>query len=395
MNLGGVIELLLIRLIRFIRGYVCFEAEGGFCERFVNLCTSKKIPLWNLKRNCGGLYAETSIDGYKRIRFPSTRSGSKVHIVKKRGLPFFFDKNKSRRGILVGITLSAFIMLFLSTMIWSVGIEGNVKLESEDVLTVFANHGVKIGAFKSKIKPEDVCDEVQKDLPELLWANVNIKGSRVEIVVKERTEAPEFPNSETPCNILAGENAQITEVNAKIGEPKVKAGDLVLKGDLLISGVVDNQDGSTSLKASRGEVYALVERNISVGENLPEMHKLGRKRKRIKLSILGAEIPLGFNVNGENYFKSGEYLTDENVVLPLGIIKEHSFDFGEKAVLNAEQQKLYCLKSYARKYYIEYENGRIVSSEYKLTSENGKTVITDNLSCIYDIGKTSEILIEN
>lgn len=387
--------MLIIRLLRFLKGYVCFRAEGGFCERFVNLCTLRKIPLWDLRRQKDCLYAVTTVEGYKSIRFPASRSGARVRIIKKCGLPFFFNRNRQRRGLLIGIVASALIILLLSGMVWDITVEGNSRLSEEQVLQAFSAQGVKIGARKSKINPSEAEDGALKALPELLWANVNIKGSRVEIIIKERTDAPEFPDTETPCNIVAAEDAEIVSVNEKIGVAQVQAGDLVLKGDLLISGVVENADRSSSLKSARGEVYAVVRRGFS-SDGCKEVFKKNKRTvKRYSLNLLGIEIPLGFKPQGEYYYKSSAYLSDENVVLPLGVTREHSYILENAEALSPSAERLYCLKNYALFYMNNAKSSEIKSSRFSLRQTESGTYISDTLTVVCDIGKRSEIFIEN
>ena len=38
-------------LIGFLIGYVRLTIEGYYIERFINLCTTNKITIWNLKRD--------------------------------------------------------------------------------------------------------------------------------------------------------------------------------------------------------------------------------------------------------------------------------------------------------------------------------------------------------
>ena len=38
--------MFIIRLLRFLLGYVKFEATGVFCERFINLCSYGGIKIW-------------------------------------------------------------------------------------------------------------------------------------------------------------------------------------------------------------------------------------------------------------------------------------------------------------------------------------------------------------
>ena len=38
-------------LLKYILGYVRITVEGYYIERFINICTTSKILIWNLKRN--------------------------------------------------------------------------------------------------------------------------------------------------------------------------------------------------------------------------------------------------------------------------------------------------------------------------------------------------------
>ena len=66
------------------------------------------------------------------------------------------------------------------------------------------------------------------------------------------SEAPEFPDSTTPCNIVASQDGTIMGIEATVGVAEVRSGDAVLKGDLLISGITENLDKTYNLKAARG-----------------------------------------------------------------------------------------------------------------------------------------------
>ena len=55
-------------LIRLILGYVRIEVEGYYIERFINMCTNRKILIWNLKREKNvRLYLNIGIDDFKEL----------------------------------------------------------------------------------------------------------------------------------------------------------------------------------------------------------------------------------------------------------------------------------------------------------------------------------------
>lgn len=74
--------------LHYIFGCVTIKAENGFIERFINTCTAEGIPLWDMRKNGGTLTAKTDINGYKRIRLPAKKSGMRVRMTAKQGLPF-------------------------------------------------------------------------------------------------------------------------------------------------------------------------------------------------------------------------------------------------------------------------------------------------------------------
>ena len=45
--------MLIKILLRYILGYVRITVEGYYIERFINICTTNKILIWNLKREKG------------------------------------------------------------------------------------------------------------------------------------------------------------------------------------------------------------------------------------------------------------------------------------------------------------------------------------------------------
>ena len=53
----------------YIIGYVNVVIEGYYIERFINICISKKILLWNIKRRKASiLYANINVKDFKRLR---------------------------------------------------------------------------------------------------------------------------------------------------------------------------------------------------------------------------------------------------------------------------------------------------------------------------------------
>ena len=98
---------MIIELMKYIFGYIEFKAYGGLADRFLNLCTREKIPLWNIKNINGNIFARTTVSGYLSLKNPARKSGMKLLALNKRGLKFFLIRNKSRLGIAIGVVAVA------------------------------------------------------------------------------------------------------------------------------------------------------------------------------------------------------------------------------------------------------------------------------------------------
>ena len=76
-------------LVRLLFGYVRIEVEGYYIERFINICTTSKILIWNLKREKGvRLYLNIGIKDFFEAVKIAKKLKCKVKITQKRGIPF-------------------------------------------------------------------------------------------------------------------------------------------------------------------------------------------------------------------------------------------------------------------------------------------------------------------
>ena len=76
--------MLIIEFLRYFFGYINFKAYGGLADRFLNLCTKEKIPVWNIKNVNGTIYASTTIEGYFILKSPARKSGMKLLHIKQK-----------------------------------------------------------------------------------------------------------------------------------------------------------------------------------------------------------------------------------------------------------------------------------------------------------------------
>ena len=80
---------MLVALLRYIRGYVRFSAEGAFAERFLNLLIQNGFAVWDIRKEGYTLEGCVFADKYRRLRRFARRTGVRLRIKQKLGAPFF------------------------------------------------------------------------------------------------------------------------------------------------------------------------------------------------------------------------------------------------------------------------------------------------------------------
>lgn len=75
-------------MLQYARGHVRIRVTGRSYERFLNMCASHRIILWDLKACDAGYEASLSIKSFKNLKPLARKSGTKIRILEKRGLPF-------------------------------------------------------------------------------------------------------------------------------------------------------------------------------------------------------------------------------------------------------------------------------------------------------------------
>ncbi|MCL2512834.1 MAG: sporulation protein YqfD [Oscillospiraceae bacterium] len=382
--------MFIIRIIRYLTGFVRFSAEGGFPERFINLAAKKGLPLWDVKSIGDKLYGFTTAAGYKNIRKPARNSGMRVRIINKSGFPFFKRRYRKRTGFVVGGALAVIFLMYLSTLLWNIQIDGNETLTDDEVISALEELNVKNGARMSKIDTHNVEVELENLLPSLSWVTVNLSGSTAYIELRERKARPEIIDTKKPSDIIAKTDGEILKIESYSGTGIMSAGSAVLKGDLLISGKVEMLAGPEFVR-SRGCVLARTAHVVSASQSKGDgLYALERIRYRYGISILSIEMPfapLGHKKNCDIYFKSSFMLSFADAAVPIGLTRESFTVVSDgRTEISAEKAALAALFRYYRNEQAELAGADIRERALKI-SDTGKTIVAaGSCVCEEDIG---------
>lgn len=230
----------MIGLFRFFRGFLRIKVCGYSPERFMNLCCNHNILLWDIEK-CGEdeYCMNIGLGGFFQIRPFVRKTGTKVAVLSKYGLPFFIPHLKIHIFFLAGIVGALCFLLWTTGFIWKIEIQGNTAIEETTLQDFLTEQEIEIGSKKSHVSVEQLEKEMRNHFPLITWVSAQIEGTRLWIQIKENDKILSIPEiSKEPSDLRAEKDGIISSIITRNGIPLVKAGDEVKEGDLLVSGMV-------------------------------------------------------------------------------------------------------------------------------------------------------------
>lgn len=388
----------LVIVLRFIKGYVVFKAEKGFLERFVNLCTRNGIHLWNVKVDNNILTAHVGVRNFKRMRPIAKKSGVKIKIISKSGLIFQYRRYNKRVGLAVGIVIFALFHLIMSQFVWCVDVSGNSLLSKEEIVEHAENQGLTQGTFKGSFNEVKAAREIAASYDgKVPWLSINIKGSLAIIELREKSEIISEIEDASPCNIVADFDGIILSLENYRGNAEVTVGNGVKKGDMLINGVIINEDFSTTYYKAKGKITALHSKSVSKSEKKDSaLTRPIITDTYYSIGAFGIEIPLSIykKTNTNIELTDKRYIFINGYKLPFCIEKNTVIELAD-CKNDHNKTYIHSVENLGFENYYENRNSTIVSAEERILLKNNAYIFTGEYTLIDFIGKEKPILSDN
>ena len=238
-------------MIRYIKGYLLIRVEGYSPERFLNACSHRGIELWGL-RSAGGAYEMyMTLKDFRKIKALSKKTGTKVRVRRRYGLPFFLHRYRRRKLFFAGAFLAVCLVYILTLFIWEIDIRGNLRRTDEALLSFLRSRDVYCGMTAGSVDCDQIADDLRGAYADLVWVSASVRGTRLVIQVKENEHLSAQTGGKAQetegTDLAATQDCTILSIVTRQGTPLVHEGDQVKKGDLLVNGRLD-------LKNDAGEV---------------------------------------------------------------------------------------------------------------------------------------------
>lgn len=306
----------------FLLGYVMIQAEGKNLERFLNLLLLKRLDISNVRRTgANTLTLNIITSDFYRLRSLIQKNGIriKIKILEKHGLFVHLLLFRFRKVLLLGWVIVLALLIIASKNIWFINVSGCDVVSESEVIEMLADMGIKRGTKKSDFTTLSLSNNIMSRDKRIAWAGANISGVVLNVDIKEAIMLDDANESSKCASIYASMSGKIKRITALMGKPCVRVGDIVKKGDALITGDLSSETVSGLFVRARGEVIAEVVYTFS--QTASVMQKTLIRTGNYKDTVHVGLFSCFFNENKSGYeFFEEEFRTTQtlpNCVLPL------------------------------------------------------------------------------
>ena len=329
--------MLIKILFNYIIGYIRISIEGYYIERFINICRNNKIVIWNLKRDKNvKLELNIGIRDIRKLKKIIKQTKCKMKILRKRGLPFLFNKYKKRKIFFAFLLLIIMLLAISSNFIWNIEILVENNEEVENIYQDVIDSGLSIGKLKFQINTKEIINRIRLNRNDIAWMGIDLKGTNAIVKVVKATSKPEIIDESDYCNIVSDKQGVITKINAQNGTIAVKVGDTVNIGTPLINGWMEGKYTGIRYVHAKGEIEAKVwhTKSKKIPYNTTERKETSKIENKYKIKINNFEINLSKRLSKFEIYDTidteKKFKIFSDFYLPISLIKTTNKEMKEE-----------------------------------------------------------------
>ncbi len=383
---------MLIKLLNWIRGILWVQISGTAPERFINLCCNKQIFIWNLIQADEGYQFCILARNYKKLKPIARKTKIVPKIKRKRGLVFILHRYRKRFGFFAGAVICILLIYIMSLNIWDISILGGSKYTPETMLKFLNENQVYTGIQKKKVDCQEIEETIRLTYKDIGWVSAEIRGTRLIIKITETNmPAPAKPAIE-PSHMVATKDAIVKKIITRSGTPMVKIGDVVKKGDILVSGINTIMD-DFGVELSREPVVADADIRCSSYYDYKDVFSMnytyknysGKSKKGYYITLFEKKL---FLYNPSNSYGIYDIIVNEKTLhitdsfyLPFRFGEIQTREYFEEKRKYSEEEAQSIAKEHLKRYFdkLILKNVLITENNVKITIENNKCITTGRI----------------
>ncbi len=389
------------RLLRWVRGEVDLQVRGAELERFLNRCAQQGIELESIRRTeLDELRTRVSIRQFRRLPAVHRRSRCRIHILRRRGLPFVWHRYRFRVGLWLGLAACIFTCIQLKTRIWVIQTQIPDSLDQHAVMQELAEYGVHPGVRSDSIRPQSVRVHMLQSSEEISYFTVNVQGCVLTVIAGAAETTPEVEEKGGVRNVVAVKDGVIQKQIIHRGTPKYEVNDAVVRGQILVDGLVKAQTewGQDRLVSAAGDIWALTKNKMTlvIPSEVKRKKKTGKQTTYYALGVGKTRVnfyrkrcPSAENcdrISLVRYVRLNPWLT-----LPIALYSETCYEYTvETDQLLRNQQQTMLLSGARHQAVAQMTEGSLNSMEMEWSSRKGCLLGHATAWCYEQIGEEVE-----
>lgn len=317
----------MYKFVNYLQNYVKINITGPRPQKFINICLRRRIAVWELTRVSEKEFTLCMFAGdfAKNVRTCAKKSRVHVKIVEKNGIRYSFNRIIARKSLIAISVVMLTLFLLLSSMVWSINIEGAdaaSRLRTQNLLNEL---GIKRGMFISNVNAKALSQELLMKQRELSWVGVRKRGMTLSIELEKGTFYEEKKSvsvsEDDPCDIAVSKDCLLYKITVEDGVKLINEGDTALAGETVVSG-----EGGHAEAEIMGVVWYKAEAQVKQSADI--MRATGRTIKSDSILLFGLKIEspswkwLPWNWGKENFTAYDSFYSESyagNGRLPIGI----------------------------------------------------------------------------
>lgn len=319
---------MVLRLWDKLKGILEIEITGIAVERFLNLALQEGIILKDIVwLSPTKVRAYVLLEDIWYLRPIARASRCRFHIRRRMGLPFYLARALKRKILVIGAVIFIIAFYILCNFAYYVGVDSPYEIGPQDmaqVLEIAERQGIKEGRLIWTMDFRQAEKEIMKQKSDLVFCGIERTGTKITINIVKRTVPAEDDKKLPYGHIFAKEDGVIEEILIIRGTAKVKRGDPVAAGQLLIAGF-DQNGPVTASGVIRASVWYQGYGECPLSETLRQ--NTGQKATKITLVWDGKEQAVIWGKPDSPYALFSESEQQEqlvvwrNIKLPVEVIK--------------------------------------------------------------------------
>lgn len=296
-----------------MENYYVLEVRGKNLYGFLKYLNKEHIDILSIRYLKDKMYITLDYKNYLKIL--KIKTSYQLKLINIKGIKKIWWIFLNNKIFLSFFILSILVIVFFSNIIFKISyIDVDPKIE-----VVIKEELEKLGIFKYSMKKsykdvQIIKDKIKNEHRDLIeWIEIENRGMVYNIKVIKRIKNDTKEEKE-PCNIVARKDGFILSINASSGEVVKDPGDYVSTGDVIVSGIIRNNDKVVALKKADADVYAETWYKITVIHPINFLKKEANQKakKFYYFSLLGKRINL-YRENNKFSLIKEKKIIDNNI----------------------------------------------------------------------------------